>query len=635
VGVVEKLSGKELLALDLETTGLLPHHGDKLFSLAIASNDEEFYFNFQNREDIPESFVLPIDSLLVISQLFELSGITWFIHNAKFDMSFLFNEGFTIAGKIYCTKVGERIVRNYEQDLSLATCGDRIGVKKDDTVDTWIKTNGAYTKQIVNETHIKKKDYTKVPFDLIVKYACQDARVCYDLGIYQTKVIDEWVSKEPRIPLVREVLENEASLTKTLFWMETRGVTINRQYCKESLVECLKQMKECIDKFKESCGSEFKLSNKVFQEVFVSDKPNWEYTDKNNPSFVSGVLKNFSNEAASYVVKYRELKSRYDFFNKFLFYADSEDYVHTSFNSAEGRTGRLSSSNPNLQNLRRPDEKNIDPLDVRSAFIPRPGYVFVMFDYSQLEYRVMLDQAGANGLIDKVKSGLDVHEATARLAGITRQQAKTCNFLTLYGGGVKLLAENLGTTEDKARGIRQAIFRAAPEIKEFINAVVKKAETRGWIFNWFGRRYYFPDTSKCYKAPNYLIQGGCADLLKIVMNKCHELLQGTKSFMLLTIHDELVFELHKTELHLAPKIKEIMETTYPHKKLPMAVSVEYSYDNLSKSESGFPPGTPVVQSERGAEKSRDKIQGSDQTSFSFSSIHMVREDTASNASRNP
>lgn len=630
--VVSLLGGNRLLSCDLETTGLYPHHSDRLFSIAIATEDQEFYFNFLKREDIPENFTLPIEALFELSSVFENPDISWFLHNAKFDMAFLQREGFTLAGKIYCTKVGARLIENYEQDLSLAGCGARIGVEKDGTLDLWFRASGAYKKECINETIIKKKDYTQVPFDLIVKYACQDARVCYNLGVHQFYVMEKWEKEAPQIPRVREVCENEASLTKALFRMETRGVLIDRQYCLKSLALTSAGMQECVEKFKESCGKDFILSNKVFQEVFLPDKDKWEYTKKNNPSFVNDVLANFSSEAAQYVTRYRDLKSRHDFFSKFLFFADSEGAIHTSFNSAEGRTGRFSSSDPNLQNLKRPDDDvTKDPLDVRSAFIPRPGFCFVMMDYSQLEYRVMLDQAEARKLIDQVKSGLDVHEATAKLSGATRQQSKTVNFLTLYGGGVKLLAENLGVSEDRAREIRNSIFRASPEIKDFMSAVTKKAESRGWVFNWAGRRYYFPEKNKCYKATNYLIQGGCADLIKKVMVRIDTLLAGLRSQMILTIHDEIVFEMHPDDFSLLPRIKEIMETTYPYKRLPLVVSVEHSYENLSKTIEGFPT---MVQSARGAEESRDAFQGQDQTAFSFTPEYLVREDSAGNAKRN-
>lgn len=219
---------------------------------------------------------------------------------------------------------------------------------------------------------------------------------------------------------------------------------------------------------------------------------------------------------------------------------------------------------------------------VRKCFIPRKDYKFVMFDYNQMEYILMLDYAGEMNLIKEIKAGLDVHEAAGKLAGISRAKAKVLNFLFLYGGGTKLLADKLEIPFRKASTLKNKYFSNLPKIKGLVKEIARVAEERGHIKNWLGRRYYFKESF--YKAPNYLIQGGCADIVKLAMLKIDELLEPYKSSMLVTIHDEILCEIHKDEEHLVPKIKKIMETVYTGRHLQLSVGIDYSYKSWHDKE---------------------------------------------------
>jgi DNA polymerase-1 len=232
---------------------------------------------------------------------------------------------------------------------------------------------------------------------------------------------------------------------------------------------------------------------------------------------------------------------------------------------------------------------------VRRAIVPRPGMVFHMLDFEQMEYRLMLDYAarfaadreGVLSLIEKVLGGLDVHQATADVAGISRRDAKTVNFATLYGSGVANLAARLGRPEHEARAIRDSIFRAAPEIGVFIRRVTKTAEERGFIVNWYGRRCAFPDPRHAYRAPNYLIQGGCADVVKVAMNRIDDHLRGYQTRLVLCIHDEICVEGPPEEAAVViPEIKRIMEQAYPATHVPLTCDVEHSHKSLADKEEG-------------------------------------------------
>jgi DNA polymerase-1 len=229
---------------------------------------------------------------------------------------------------------------------------------------------------------------------------------------------------------------------------------------------------------------------------------------------------------------------------------------------------------------------------IRRAFIPRPDHCFIMIDYDAMEYKLLLDYAcKLSGrlipLAARVLDGADVHQATYDIASqygvkISRKTAKAVNFLSLYGGGVKKLAGMLGCTEDEARSTREAVFRAAPEIQQFSQYVISSVKSRGWCKNWFGRRYDFPDPQLAYRAVNYLIQGGCADIVKIGLNNIHDALKNYKSKCILTIHDENVIEVHKSEILVVPKlVLDIMSSVYKAKYVPLTCSMEHSWKSLA------------------------------------------------------
>jgi DNA polymerase-1 len=173
---------------------------------------------------------------------------------------------------------------------------------------------------------------------------------------------------------------------------------------------------------------------------------------------------------------------------------------------------------------------------------------------------------------------------------VTRYEAKTINFMLLYGGGVSKLAEALKCREWDAKQKRKKYFSTLRGVSKFVGQVQEVAKKRGYIISWLGRLSYFPDPEHAYKAPNSLIQGGTADVVKLALNRCCEHLRGKLSAPLLQVHDELVFELHKSELHLAPELLRIMETVFPHKYIGLTCTPEHSWKSLADKVEGYPGG---------------------------------------------
>jgi len=616
------LSRLETISIDTETTGLRWYKNDSAFSIILGDEQNQFYYKLSDLTD---------DQLEQL-KLFLRSSKTWITQNGKYDMHILAKLGVELGGKIVDNWFLERVHNNRHASYSMANMSKRWGYEKSGDVIEYCNEHGL--KKVVTDPLLGKEiteyQFDKVPDSILIPYALNDVRVthgCYLKISSAIKSEEEFLPKKAKD--TSDLLENESRLIRTVWRMEQRGVLVDWEYCNEGRKHYEEKVRDAESKFKDFTGRDFSKGPTLFKDLFGDEIEKWTYTAKGNPEFDIGALKRFENPAAKIVIEYSQAKKQLEYFQNFLWYSDSDSVIHCDYKQAGTDTTRFSCSDPNLQNLTKPDkyEKVVenDPFPVRRALIPRPGFFFAALDFDQVEYRVMLDIANADALILKIIEGLDVHAATAFLSGTSRQQAKTTNFLSLYGGGIAKLANDLfGLTishEDakalwklecgwrldnkerelvsklpadkkahnlpllhKAKGVQDAIFAAAPELKVFTKAVIESAKNRGYIFNFFGRRYQFPDKKFAYKAPNHLIQGSCADAMKIAMNRIDELLLDYKTKMILTIHDELVLEVFYGEEFLIPQVKAIMEKAYPWKKLPTKVSVEWSNKSLADKE---------------------------------------------------
>jgi DNA polymerase-1 len=374
-----------------------------------------------------------------------------------------------------------------------------------------------------------------------------------------------------------QVREIEKSLLNVCADIETRGIIINREYARNALIYEQAKAKEARENFETITGRTFVNSSKLFAEIYAQAGEAFPLTEKGNPSFKADFLEELDTPISKLIntVRHHEKRS-VTYFNNFLYYSQHDGLLHPSMNQAGTVTGRFSYSNPNLQNVPKEDEED-SVSNVRRTFVPPIGYSLLSIDYSQQEYRIMLDYAKETKLIDEINAGADLHQATADLLGCSRKAAKTLNFLILYGGGVAKLAKALNIEEHIAKEIRKEYFYKLPGVKGLIYEATKQAERRGFIFNRFGRRGYFADRNYCYKAPNFLCQSTGADVIKNAMVQLHEFLIPHETKIALQVHDELVFYLKDGEEFLIPEIKKIMESIYiPLNGLPLTVSEKQS-----------------------------------------------------------
>lgn len=596
---LEDLQQHKAIAVDTETTGLYPYKDSQMFSIAFAAAHSSWYLNFNRGENYPEDLILDSSHLQILNEkVFKNESIRWFMFNAKFDMAFLAKAGIQCAGRVHDCKAIYRVINNEAFiKFDLANCAKSIGLEKSGAVEDFINEHDMWEWVQIPGKKSKKKwpHYDQVPLDIISSYAKKDAEITYKLGVWQLRKLQELEAharnmNEPSyIPLVA----NEIKLTKTVFAMEQRGVQLDVDYCKRAVDYFISKIELIFNEFKALTGHDFQDSPKLFLEVFKDEKIHYgeptEKTGKVSPLFDSSILETYKNPAAKVVLDYRTAKSNLDFFQGFLFYADDKGVLHANFAQDGTVTGRFGSFAPNLQNLTQDTEESLKEIFViRRAIIPRHGFLFAMLDMDQVEYRLLIDYIQSKDLIEKILGGLDVHEATANLAGVSRKEAKAVNFGTVYGQGIQALADTVKCSRDRAEQLQNAIFKASPELAPFIFKLKNHAEKAGYIVNWFGRRCHYPNRRLAYKAVNSWSQGGCADLIKIAMNRVHDYLADKQSKMILSIHDDLTFEIHETELYVLPKIKEIMETAYPYISLPLTVSVEYSYKNLADKTEGMP-----------------------------------------------
>lgn len=587
------------LACDTETSGLRPYHDDRLFAIIINNGKESFYFNW-NIRDYENAFydpeiVLDETHIRALEGGFSHPNTTWFFHNAKFDMAFLEKEGLHVAGTVYDTKQLARITYNDHFDgYSLSKCAARIGLAKDDAVEKYIKDHHVWD-YIYTPVKKKNKYYDQVPLEIMLKYGEIDAEVTYKLGMHHLRRIDELAERhqQGRVHTVRDVRDMERRLLSTIYGMEKVGVRISKEYCLRAAQYETDRANEAAREFEKLTQRVFCNSGKVFAEVFASEQDKWEYTEKGNPSFKSDIIKQFDSPAAKEVIKFRDATSKKQFYESFLYHADENGDVHPTFDPAGAASGRFSSSEPNFQNLKKDEEEALEAeFCVRRALVPRPGFNFVMIDYDQMEYKMMLDYAGGlvgrkTSLISMVQDGHDVHQATADLVTglgveLTRKKAKNGNFATLYGSGYDTLAKTIKATRQEAIQLKTSIFKVAPEMKEFTRRVSQVAKRRGFIMNWFGRISWCEDPNFSYKMPNYCIQGGCADVNKIALVEIDEYLKDKKSRLVMTIHDENVLEVHESEMGFVPQaVKEIMENVYPYRYLKLTAGAEWSDISLA------------------------------------------------------
>ena len=548
------------MSIDTETTGI--EETDRLFCVTLSGPEHQVYVDK--------------DSLQLLESFFADPFRTWYLQNPKFDMRMLLNEGYTLAGTIIDAAVLGRLVRNDHLKYNLKSLAAREGLQKLDVVEKEITKNQLYEirKTKLGESY-KAPRFDWVDREILKLYACVDADVTYKVCHRLMQKLQE--PGDEGNPLA--VLNVETPLTKVCFNMERRGILLNVPYTEEAMGFELERTQLLKEVFLKEVGEEFVDSGKALSPVFKKYGLPIATTAKGNPSFTDEVLEKYQHPVAEIVRDIRESqKTISTYYVNFINMRDSCDVIHPTMWQAGTRTGRFSYSEPNLQQLTKDKADSPKKYLVRGCFMPRPGRAFISMDYSQQEYRMMLAYANETALIRRVMDGEDVHQATADLLGIDRQRAKTLNFAILYGAGVDKLALMLKVSRLEASRFKDHYFMKLPRVERFIDEVIRRGRSRGFVYNWAGRRLY-ASREFAYALPNHLIQGGGADVVKRAMVEI-----GENECMLLQVHDQLIFEPHLDEAEeVVRKCQPIMENAFPEMNgMRLKVDVTYSTESLAE-----------------------------------------------------
>ena len=431
--------------------------------------------------------------------------------------------------------------------------------------ERYLSYSPIHIESLIGKKGDGQRSMRNVDTDNLVEYAVEDADIT-------------WQLKETFTPLIKAqnldklATEIEMPLVAVLADMERNGVKIDS----ESLDAIALGLKEDILTLEKEiynlAGVEFNISSpkQLGDILFIRLKldENAKKTKTHQFTTSEDVLQKLVNKHAivGKTLEYRSLKKLLSTYVEALplLVNKKTGRIHTSFNQAVTATGRLSSNNPNLQNIPVRDERG---REIRKAFVPEEGRILLSADYSQIELRIMAHLSQDKAMIADFISGNDIHSATASkifnvgLADVTREmrsRAKTANFGIIYGISSFGLSERLSIGRKEAKELIDGYFNAYPGVKTYMDESISKARTTGYVTTMFGRKRYLPDIQSRNQAIrgnaernaiNAPIQGAAADLIKIAMIKIHKRLKEEKylSKMILQVHDELIFEVEPNE----------------------------------------------------------------------------------------
>lgn len=567
------------LSIDLETDSKLPMNAGIVgFSLCPAPG-RAFYVPVGHIGIIESERQMKLETALsLLKPVLESEDVRKIGQNIKYEMLVLKNHGVTLRGIYFDTMLAAHLLDasrgSYKLDeLSRTDLGHKM-ISYDDVTG---KGKG-------------KKNFAEVDIETATKYSCEDA----DVTLILSRKFLETLKQEDLWDLYSE---NVLGLLPVLCDMEFTGVSVNTAFLGEMSEEFEKDLGSIKVDIYEKTEEEFNInSTKQLSEVLFEKLglPARKKTAKGAFSTDSEVLKDLSiiHEVPRLILRHRflsKLKSTYiDQLPRLINPATGR--IHTSFNPAGTSTGRLSSSDPNLQNI---PIKTEDGKRIRKSFVAKNDYLILSADYSQIELRLLAHFSGDPTLLEALRNDKDVHVATAceifnatedRITSEMRNLAKTINFGIIYGISAFGLSKQLGTTVSVSRNYINRYFDRYSEVKTYMQSSVEETRSKGYTETLVGRRRPIPELVSGNRvergrgereAINTPIQGSAADIINLAMIRIFRRLEegGFRSKMILQVHDELLFEVHETELEeLQTHIKNDMENAW-ELRVPLRVEM--------------------------------------------------------------
>ena len=559
--VLEVLTPETIVAFDTETTGL-EYDNDKLVGFSFSFNDvEAFYVPFAHFYlGVPDQ----VSKEVVASAIRKIFNSKVVGHNIKFDLHFVsrFLNDNTL--EVYADSMILAWLINPESALGLDKLSDKL-------LD--------HTMVAFKDTVKKGETFASVELEDASKYASEDAYITLKLF----NLFNEKLKLQNAEHLIEESQNVEVPFISTLLGMEKEGIKLDAGFLEEFLVEVKETLSNLTKNIHQLAGSEFNINSTKQLGVILFEHLGLPVGKKTKTGYstdekVLNSLKD-KHEIISSLLEYREVYKLYSTYIEPLLKLSREDEngrIHTSFVQTGTATGRLSSKNPNLQNI---PARSALGLKIREAFVAPEGKKLIGIDYSQIELRLLAHFSQDEVLVDAFKANKDIHLQTAialfgeEEAPSKRAVAKTVNFGLLYGMGQKKLSETLGITTKEAKEIIEKYFESFPTVKTYFRAIVDNSKENGFVETLLKRRRYFDyeTASPMFRAAydresvNSVFQGSASDLIKLSMNKIAKVIkeENLNAKMLLQIHDELIFEVEAHEAEaLGDKFREIMQSIY-------------------------------------------------------------------------
>jgi DNA polymerase-1 len=583
---LRKLQQAELFAFDTETTSL--NYSDAQIvgvSFAIQVGQAAYIPLAHDYPDVPAQ--LDREAVLTaLKPLLEDANKAKLGQNLKYDAHVLANHGIQLRGIAHDTML---------QSYVLNSTATRHNM--DDLAKHYLGIDTIHYEDVAGKG-AKQIGFQEVAIETAAEYACEDADIT--LRLHQT--LSQQLQQQASLWALYQDIE--MPLVDVLTRIEANGVLIDSAMLDQQSLELANRMVGIEQQAHDLAGSAFNLSSpKQIQEILFERQnlPILKKTPKGQPSTDESVLQELALDypLPKLIIDHRsmsKLKSTYT--DKLPQQVNNKTgRVHTSYHQAVAATGRLSSSDPNLQNIPIRSEEG---RKIRQAFIAAPGYKIVAADYSQIELRIMAHLSGDAGLLAAFSQGVDVHSATAAevfdvpLGSVTndlRRSAKAINFGLIYGMSAFGLAKQLGLSRDKAQAYINLYFERYPGVKQYMDDIREQAKQNGYVETLFGRRLYLPDINARNAAQrqyaertaiNAPMQGTAADIIKLAMLACDQWLNdsGVDAKMIMQVHDELVFEVAESQLESCmTKIREIMSNAAElHVPLLVEVGVGENWD---------------------------------------------------------
>ena len=563
--LLQNLLQQKSVCFDTETTGLDALHAELVGIAFSYEKGKGFYVPFPESKEEAQNLIEKLRPFLE-NETIEKIG-----QNLKYDLKILANYNLDVKGPLFDTMIAHYLINpDMRHNMDILS-------------ETYLNYSPKSIEDLIGKKGKNQKSMRDVDLEEVKEYAVEDADVTFQLKEFFTSELDKTETKK----LFTEI---EIPLVKVLAAMETEGINLDVDFLKKMSVEMQKEIDSFEQNIYETAGEKFNLASPKQLGEVLFDKLKIGGTKQKKTKtgqYATGeeVLSYLVNEhqIVKDILEWRQMvKLQSTYIDALPNQVDAKTgRVHTDYMQTVAATGRLSSNNPNLQNIPIRTERG---RLIRKAFIARDeNYTLLSADYSQIELRIIAALSGEENMIESFRKGEDIHKSTASkvfnvpLEEVTREQrshAKTVNFGIIYGVSAFGLSNQTNLSRAESKELIDAYYESYPRLKAYMNEQVEIARDLGYVQTVLGRRRYLKDINSQNamvrggaerNAVNAPIQGSAADIIKIAMINIHKKLteENWKSKMLLQVHDELVFDVHNSELEkIKPMIKHEMENAF-------------------------------------------------------------------------